>query len=80
MKRAARLGTLFQLSYLVSLRVALERVKGKDLTTPGEYLRKKSGGIATLEALQTNVEKLGEKYGERAFRHFKNVDMRVLKE
>lgn len=41
---------------------------------------KKSGGKASLKALQTYGKKLTEKYGKRAFRYFKDVDMRVLTE
>jgi hypothetical protein len=41
---------------------------------------KKSGGIASLEALQTYGKKLNEKYGKRAFRYFLDVDMRALTE
>jgi hypothetical protein len=39
---------------------------------------KKSGGKASLKALQTYGKKLTEKYEKRAFRYFMDVDMRVL--
>jgi hypothetical protein len=41
---------------------------------------KKSGGKTSLKALQTYGKKLTEKYGKRAFRYFKDVDMRALTE
>ena len=41
---------------------------------------KKSGGIAGVKAFQSYGKKLDAKYGKRAFRYFKDVDMRVLTE
>ena len=72
-------------------RAMLKRVKEKDLTTPGGYLRSKgwiikmkfdenAGGVAALKALQTYARKLDENYGRKAFRYFSDVDMRVLSE
>lgn len=57
--------------------------------TPGGALRKKgwlmkmafddsAGGIAALKALQRYTAKLGEEYGNKAFRYFSKADMRVL--
>lgn len=37
-----------------------------------------AGGVDSLEALQTYTWKLDEMYGKRAFRYFRDVDMRVL--
>ena len=70
-------------------RVTLEEVKEKDLTTRGGYLRgkgwilrmtfdEKAGGIAVLRALEDYSKKLDKKYGKKAFRHFKTIDMHVL--
>jgi hypothetical protein len=39
---------------------------------------KSAGGIDTLRALQTYTKKLDEKYGKKAFKYFKDIDMRVL--
>ena len=61
----------------------------KGWLTPTGYMRDKgwfmkmsfdnnAGGVSTLKALQRYTAKLDEKYGKRAFRHFSNVDMRVL--
>ena len=69
--------------------VALEGVATEDLTTGTGYLRKKGwvikgsfeekvGGAATLQALQTYVQKLYQKYGGKAFRRFRDADMQVL--
>ena len=69
-------------------RVALEGVKEKDLTTGTGYLRSKGwvmkmsfeekiGSTAALKALQTYAQRLGEKYGKKAFKNFSDVDMRV---
>jgi hypothetical protein len=70
-------------------RVALEGVKEKALTTGTGYLRSKGWvmkasfdneicSIAAVKALQTFARKLDEKYGKRAFRHFADVDLRIL--
>ncbi len=72
-----------------SERVALKGMKEKDLTTPGGYLRskgwmmtmtfdEKAGGVAALRAVQTYAKRLGEKYGRKAFRYFRKVDMKVV--
>lgn len=72
-------------------RSALKGVKEKDLTTPGGYLRSKgwvlrmtfeeeAGEVAGLRALKNYSKMLADKYGKKAFRYFKNVDMRVLSE
>jgi len=37
-----------------------------------------AGGVAALKALKSYTVRLNETYGKRAFRYFKNVDMRVL--
>lgn len=39
---------------------------------------KSTGGADTLKALQTYTWKLDEKHGRRAFRHFRDIDMRAL--
>lgn len=71
-------------------RVALEGVKEKNLTTGTGYLRdkgwimamtfdeEKTGGVAALKALQTYTKKLDKRYDKNAFKHFSDVDMRVL--
>ena len=57
--------------------------------TPMGWLRKRgwflkitfdesTGGASTIQALRNYTQKLRERYGNKAFRHFKNVDMRVL--
>lgn len=72
-------------------RVALAGVKEKDLTTGTDYLRytgwnvkmsfdEKIGGSAALKALQTYTGRIDEKYGKKAFQHFRDADMRVLAE
>jgi hypothetical protein len=72
-------------------RVVLKGAKEKNLTTGTGYLRDRGwvmtisfdeahGGIATLKALQTYTKRLDEKYGKKAFKHFSDADMRVLKE
>jgi hypothetical protein len=72
-------------------RVTLEGVAREDLTTGTGYLRKKGwvlwisfeekiGGAAALEALQTYVQMLDQKYGAKAFRRFRDADMQVLLE
>ena len=71
-------------------RVVLKGAKEKDLTTPGGYLRGKgwmvrmtfdgkAGGVVVLRALQAYAKRLDEKYGKRAFRHFSNADMQILR-
>lgn len=71
-------------------RVLVEEGKKKEATTPMGYLRDQgwimtmafdeyAGGVAALKALQTYTRKLDGKYGKKAFRHFSDVDMRVLK-
>ena len=70
-------------------RVALQGVMGKDLTTGTGYLRKKGwimrvsfeekiGGTTALKTLQTYANKLHEKYGSRAFQHFRKADMTIF--
>jgi len=57
--------------------------------TPFGWLRKegwsmrmsfddKAGGVSALKALKSYTAGLNEKYDKKAFRYFKNVDMRVL--
>lgn len=69
--------------------VALNGVKVEDLTTGTGYLRKrgwvmkisfeeKIGGTASLKALQTFTHRLDQKYGTRAFQHFRQTDMTVM--
>jgi hypothetical protein len=71
--------------------VALKGVKETDLVTGTDYLRsagwvikmsfdEKIGGTATLKALQTYARKVDEKYGNKAFQHFQDADMRILSE
>jgi len=70
--------------------VPLTKRKSSWLTTRGHLREKgwfmrmsfdsKAGGIATLKAFKSYVTKLGEKHGEKAFRHFSNVNMQVLSE
>jgi hypothetical protein len=71
-------------------RVALSGVNEENLTTPGGYLRskgwrmimtfdKKAGGATVLKALQIYSKKLHETYGKKAFQHFTDIDMRVLR-
>jgi hypothetical protein len=38
-----------------------------------------AGGASALNALQSYAARLGEEYGQRAFRYFSKADMRVLK-
>lgn len=70
-------------------RVVLKGVKNEDLTTGTGYLRKKGwvmrmsfdekiGGTDALKALQTYAKKLDKKYGSKAFRRFRDADMRIL--
>ncbi len=70
-------------------RVALKGVKEEALVTGTGYLRSKGwvmimsfeeqiGGEAALNALQTYIRKVNEKYGTKAFQHFRNVDMHIL--
>jgi hypothetical protein len=70
-------------------RVALEGVKTEDLTTGTGYLRykgwvmkmsfaEKIGGAAALKALQNYARRLDEKYGKKAFQHFRSADMQNL--
>jgi hypothetical protein len=72
-------------------RVALEGVADEDLTTGTGYLRgkgwfmrmsfeEKVGGSAALKALQTYARRLDEKYGKKAFQHFRSADMQILLE
>jgi hypothetical protein len=72
-------------------RVPLKGVKTEDLTTGTGYLRnrgwvmrlsfeEKVGGKAALKALQTYTQKADKKYGSRAFRHFREADMHILRE
>jgi hypothetical protein len=72
-------------------RVVLKGVKEEDLTTGTGYLRYKGwtmsmsfedriGGAATLRAFQTYTQRLDEKYGKKAFKHFSNADMQILAE
>ena len=72
-------------------RVALEGVADEDLTTGTGYLRRKGwfmrmsfeekvGGAAALKALQTYARRLDEKYGKKAFQHFRSADMQILLE
>jgi len=72
-------------------RIALKGVKEEDLATGTDYLRsagwvikmsfdEKIGGTAALKALQTYVRRVDEKYGNKAFQHFQNADMRILSE
>jgi hypothetical protein len=70
-------------------RVALEGVTNEALTTGTGYLRKKGwvmqmsfqekiGGAATLKALQIYVQRLDKKFGSKAFKRFREADMRIL--
>ena len=72
-------------------RIALEGMKEKELTTGTDYLRysgwivrisfdEKIGGSAALEAVQRYARRLEEKYGKKAFQHFREADMRVFTE
>ena len=69
--------------------VVLKGVKIEDIMTGMGYLRKrgwvvrmsfedKTGGAASLKALQTYAKKLDKKYGSRAFQHFRDADMTIL--
>lgn len=70
-------------------RAALEGVKTEDLTTGTGYLRSKGwvmkmsfeeriGGTAALKAFQAYARRLDEKYGKKAFQHFRSADMQFL--
>ncbi len=70
-------------------RVALKGVKEEDLTTGTGYLRSKGwvmrmsfaekiGGAAALKALKTYIQRVNEKYGKKAFQHFREVDMQIM--
>jgi hypothetical protein len=70
-------------------RIASKGVKEEDLVTGTDYLRRtgwiikmsfdeKIGGTAVLNALQTYTRKLNKGYGKTAFKHFQDVDMRIL--
>jgi len=70
-------------------RVVLKGVKEEDVTTGTGYLRGKGwvmkmsfeeriGGTAALKALQTYTRRLDEKYGKKAFHHFRSADMQFL--
>ncbi len=72
-------------------RVACQCVKEKDLTTGTGYLRnkgwfmrvsftEKGGGLDALNAFQVYSKSLGNKYGKKAFQHFRVADMTVLSE
>jgi hypothetical protein len=67
-------------------RITLKGVQDEDLTTGTGYLRKRGwvmrltftqriGGAVALEAFQTYTTKLSQKYGSRAFKRFREVDM-----
>ena len=69
--------------------VPLTGVKVEKLVTGTGYLRSKGwimkmsfeekiGGEAALKALQTYILKVYEKYGQKAFKHFRKVDMQIL--
>jgi hypothetical protein len=66
-------------------------VKEKNLTTGTGYLRytgwtikmsfdDKIGGSAALKGLQTYTRRIDEKYGKKAFQHFRCANMQVLTE
>jgi hypothetical protein len=70
-------------------RVALNGVNEEELTTGTGYLRNKGwvmrmsfdreiGATDTLRAIQTYSRKLNIEYGKKAFKHFTEVDMRIL--
>ncbi len=70
-------------------RVALKGVKKEDLATGTGYLRSKGwvmkmsfeekiGGTATLKALQIYAQRLEEKHGKKAFKHFSDANMQML--
>ncbi len=69
--------------------VALKGVAERELTTGTGYLRSQGwiirmsfgeniGGSAALEALQTWAQKIDQKHGKKAFKHFQDVDFQVL--
>ena len=69
--------------------VALKGVKTEALTTGTGYLRKKGwvmrmsseervGSTDALKSLQTFTQRLAEKYGTKAFQHFRGADMQIL--
>jgi len=71
-------------------RVALKGVKEEDLATGTGYLRsngwvmemsfeERIGGTAALKALQTYTRRLDGKYGKKAFKHFSDADMQILR-
>jgi len=70
-------------------RVALEGVREEELATGTGYLRSRGwvmkmsfderiGGAAALEGLQTCTQRLDEKFGKKAFKHFSEANMQVL--
>jgi hypothetical protein len=70
-------------------RVAKKGTKTEKLTTGTGYLRSKGwvmkmsfeeriGGTVALKALQTYARRLDEKYGKKAFQHFRSADMQFL--
>jgi len=72
-------------------RIVLEGVIEKDLTTGTDYLRytgwavrmsfdDKIGGSSAIEALQKYAKRIDEKYGKKAFQHFRDSDMQFLAE
>jgi hypothetical protein len=72
-------------------RVVSKGVAAEDLTTGTGYLRRKGwtmqvsfednvGGAAALKALQTYARRLDREYGAKAFRRFRDADMKVLLE
>jgi hypothetical protein len=69
--------------------IVLKGFKAEDLTTGTGYLRNKgwvmalsfeetAGGIDALKALQTYSVAVSKKYGEKAFKGFREADMRFL--